>query len=559
MHQEDAEFGAFDGEAVGVGFGHPLNESMQAQLTQIVAQLIEGVVLGLEIVGVHDGLVEAGSGPAAQMAGGPLQERFQQAHQAGVFQFDASDFGLALEDRLSQAGQNVELTMDIEQLGLGVGKAVGDLLETLPHGFPVGQGFFEGKILEVVADNFLAQKGAGLFVLLEEGVFEVGAEDLLAVIDPFDDILPFAPDAAARALAKEGGNPVDRQKIKAQLAGTMENGTDRPMTLEDEVAAVFDLADGVETMESSAGQAFPLGELGAEDQGPIINPLLDDFGVQLVGGLLQGGGIGHREEPVVLFAEGDFLAQELPFDEVVAVEISGQGERQERADAQGHRTGDLVVDVEIIMSETAAVLADKPQVWVLGGILRGHHAESPTLLHALEDVINAAAALPRHPAQGRAHPILFALAGHSPFQRQVMVAGISGHPGLIDAGALPQHFLGHDGLLAELAEKPGDIDFPDEEGQIAVDDDAIKAMIKPLQMRRKELKKKLHGRPFLGFLFGHSNSRRDPHAWQAAVLAEPFNSQRYLKFSEGRFRQPNEHEDQRRLRSSLQKISNIFG
>jgi hypothetical protein len=33
-----------------------------------------------------------------------------------------------------------------------------------------------------------------------------------------------------------------------------------------------------------------------------------------------------------------------------------------------------------------------------------------------------------------------------------------------------------------------------------VDDDAIKAVIKPLQMRRKELKKQLHGRPFLGLV-----------------------------------------------------------
>jgi hypothetical protein len=49
-----------------------------------------------------------------------------------------------------------------------------------------------------------------------------------------------------------------------------------------------------------------------------------------------------------------------------------------------------------------------------------------------------------------------------------------------------------------LAEKPGHVDFAGEKGEGAVDGDAIKAMIKPLQTRRKERKKQLHGRPFLG-------------------------------------------------------------
>ena len=45
-------------------------------------------------------------------------------------------------------------------------------------------------------------------------------------------------------------------------------------------------------------------------------------------------------------------------------------------------------------------------------------------------------------------------------QHMVLALLVAAQPIL---AALPQHFFGHDGLLAELAEKPGDIDFPDED------------------------------------------------------------------------------------------------
>jgi hypothetical protein len=81
------------------------------------------------------------------VAAGSLPQEFQQPQETGVFQFDASDFGFALENRLGQAGQNVKLPVDAEQLGLGGGEAVGDLLKALPHRLPMGQGFLEAKIL----------------------------------------------------------------------------------------------------------------------------------------------------------------------------------------------------------------------------------------------------------------------------------------------------------------------------------------------------------------------------------------------------------------------------
>jgi len=522
LDQPDAQLGSFAGEAIGVAFGDAFDQAVEAKFAYIVAELSQGVILGFEILGIQDCLMQLSGGPFAEVAAGSLHQEFQQSHQPGVFQFDAGDFGFALDDRLGQAGQDIKLAMHVEQLGLGIGEAVGDLLEAFSHGLPMGQRFLEVKILEVVADDLLAEKGSGLFVLFEEGVFEIGPEDVLAMVEAFDDVLPLAGDALAAALAKEAGDAVGGQKIKSQFAGALEEGADGPMTFEDEIAAVFDLAHGVKAMEAVASQAFRRGKLRPHDEGPIVDSLLEDFGVQPVGRFLQGGGIGHRDKAIVVFDKRDFLAEQFPLDEVMAVEIGGDPEGQEGADAQDHGAGHFIQDVKIIMGETAAMLAHKLEVRILGGVFGWKDSERPALLHALEDVVNAEAILAGPALLPGPNQVLLALTLLRPLQGQVVIAGISGYPSLISAGSLHQNLLGDFRLVADLAEKPGPIDFAGEVGEITVDDDAVEAVIKPLQMRGKELKKELHGRPFLGFVFGHSNSRKSPHATQAPEQAQPF-------------------------------------
>jgi hypothetical protein len=45
------------------------------------------------------------------------------------------------------------------------------------------QSLFEAEVGEVVGDQLVAQEGRELFVLFEEGVLEVCAEDMMAVLD----------------------------------------------------------------------------------------------------------------------------------------------------------------------------------------------------------------------------------------------------------------------------------------------------------------------------------------------------------------------------------------
>jgi hypothetical protein len=113
--------------------------------------------------------------------------------------------------------------------------------------------------------------------------------------------------------------------------------------------------------------------------------------------------------------------------------------------------------------------------------------------------------------------------------------------------------------LANLPEKTGHIVLAGQKGEIHIDDDAIEAMIKPLQIRLKKLKKVWHGRRCFEFVFCRTKSRRGSHAFQASEPAKPFIQPKMFEiFAEGD-RQPIQTENQRRLPLAVLKISNIFG
>jgi len=143
------------------------------------------------------------------------------------------------------------------------------------------------------------------------------------------------------------------------------------------------------------------------------------------------------------------------------------------------------------------------------------------LLHALEDVINPKAVFPDHALLPGTNQVLFANPFVRPEQRHVVIAGELPHPGLIVAGTLGQDFLGDFGLLADLSEEIDHIVCAGQKGKVSIDDDTVKAVIKPLQIWFKQFKKALHWRPFLGFEYCNENTRRGPSAFQAPTSATP--------------------------------------
>src|SRR5271165_7655506 len=76
---------------------------------------------------------------------------------------------------------------------------------------------------------------------------------------------------------------VSRQSPISQL---LENLMDREVALEDEVAAVLYLADGVKARQVDL-IALGAGELRSQDQCPVVDLLLNDLGTKPIGGSLQ--------------------------------------------------------------------------------------------------------------------------------------------------------------------------------------------------------------------------------------------------------------------------------
>ena len=128
---------------------------------------------------------------------------------------------------------------------LEAGKAIGDGLEALADGIEMVESFFEAEIGKVVGDQFVAQEGRELFILLEEGVLEVGAEDVMAMLDPVDDRGELAAHLAVQPRAEDFGDLVGGQPPQAEFAAALEQLVDGEVALEDEVAAILDLGDRI--------------------------------------------------------------------------------------------------------------------------------------------------------------------------------------------------------------------------------------------------------------------------------------------------------------------------
>jgi len=176
------------------------------ELAQVVAQLVKAVSFLGEAEGGEDGLVDLFGGPAAG-----VQENLEEADDARVVDLDAGIANGADGDGEGKALQQREVDVDVEPLCLEAGEAAGDVLEPLAHGVEMIQSLLEVEIGEVVGDQLVAQESGELFVLFEEGVFEVGAEDMMTVLDAVDDGGELAAHSAVQAGTEDLGDLVGGQ------------------------------------------------------------------------------------------------------------------------------------------------------------------------------------------------------------------------------------------------------------------------------------------------------------------------------------------------------------
>jgi hypothetical protein len=104
---------------------------------------------------------------------------------------------------------------------------------------------------------------------------------------------------------------------------------------------------------------------------------------------------------------------------------------------------DLIPDVEVVMREAALLVCQDAVVGVLGGILRQTDPKCPALFHALEYEVDAIGILLQQAVQRRQDVLVFANIFLRPFNRDLVVAGVSLHPALVIFGALTEHLLAH--------------------------------------------------------------------------------------------------------------------
>src|SRR3970282_1048424 len=99
----------------------------------------------------------------------------------------------------------------------------------------------------------------------------------MSVLYLIDDGGELAAEPLVQPHAEDLADPVRRQPPEADFTASLEDLVDREVALEDEIPAVLDLRDGVE-----AGQvhpaAFLLGELGPQEESPVVELLADDGG-----------------------------------------------------------------------------------------------------------------------------------------------------------------------------------------------------------------------------------------------------------------------------------------
>ena len=116
-----------------------------------------------------------------------MEENLEQAHDARLMDFEAGITDGADGDRARKALEERKVDVAVEPFGLEAGEAVGDRLEGGAHGVEMIESLPQAEVIEVIGDQLVAQEGRELLVLLQEGALEVGAEDVMAVLDTVDD------------------------------------------------------------------------------------------------------------------------------------------------------------------------------------------------------------------------------------------------------------------------------------------------------------------------------------------------------------------------------------
>ena len=150
--------------------------------------------------------------------------------------------------------------MDVEPVGLAIGETIRNDLESFAHGIEMTEPLLQSEIAQIVGNQFIAQEPGKLFILFEEGVFPIGSEDVMSMLDLLDDRRQFAAQSLVEPDTEDFADAMGRQTPEPEFTASLEDLVDGKVAFEDEVAAVLDLRDGVKPRQVHLA-AFLFGEL----------------------------------------------------------------------------------------------------------------------------------------------------------------------------------------------------------------------------------------------------------------------------------------------------------
>src|SRR5260370_9365914 len=121
-----------------------------------------------------------------------------------------------------QVLQEREIHMDVEPLGLAIGETIGNDLESFAHGIEMLESLLQTEVAQIVGTQFVAQEPGELFILLEEGVFPIGSEDMVTVLDLLDNSGQFAAQSLVEPDAEDLTDAMVLQTLEHEFAAALD-------------------------------------------------------------------------------------------------------------------------------------------------------------------------------------------------------------------------------------------------------------------------------------------------------------------------------------------------
>src|SRR5258705_1140336 len=155
---------------------------MRLHFAQIIAELIQAVACSRKFKGGQDRVVDSLGRPPADRSAA-MQQNLHEPDHARVVDLDARKLRGSHRDGQRESLQKRELDVNVQALRLESDEAVSDRQEFFAHGGQVVQALPQSEVGQIIGADLISQEGGELLVLLHEGVFEIGAKDVMPVLD----------------------------------------------------------------------------------------------------------------------------------------------------------------------------------------------------------------------------------------------------------------------------------------------------------------------------------------------------------------------------------------